>query len=86
VVANLLINLLNLVMIVFVVQALLSWFPIRYDSPIRPLVEFLHRLTDPILTPLRKVIPPMGGLDWSSLVVILGIRMVLIPLVARLNF
>jgi len=33
-----------------------------------------HQLTEPMLKPLRKIIPPMGGLDLSVLVLIIGIQ------------
>lgn len=36
--------------------------------------HFLYRLTEPVLAPIRRVLPPMGGLDLSPLVVIIGIQ------------
>lgn len=51
------------------IRALLSWFPIRRDNP---LVVFLDRVTEPILAPLRRVIPPIGGaVDITPIVAIL---------------
>ena len=35
--------------------------------------DFLYRATDPVLRPMRKVIPNMGGLDFSPLVLILAL-------------
>jgi uncharacterized protein YggT (Ycf19 family) len=49
-------------------RALLSWF--RPDSSSWPMVT-LYDLTDPILTPLRRIIPAFGGLDLTPLLVIL---------------
>ena len=46
-------------------RALVSWFPIDKNGPI---VQFLNTVTDPILEPLRKVIPPIGMIDISPLV------------------
>jgi uncharacterized protein YggT (Ycf19 family) len=40
---------------------------------------FLYRATEPVLRPVRRIIRPMGGLDWSFLVVILVAQIVLIP-------
>jgi YggT family protein len=68
--------LLTLVTFVFIARALISWFPIGYDSPIRPVADVLYRVTDPVLEPIRRVIPPIGGLDLSVLVVILVIQFV----------
>jgi YggT family protein len=78
---SILILLLNLATIVFIVRALLSWFPIGHDSPARPVVDLLHRITEPVLGPIRRVLPPMGGLDLSVFLVILIIQIVLRPLV-----
>lgn len=79
-----LVTLLNLFTIMLVVSALLSWFPIGFDSPFRPVVDLLHRVTNPVLAPVRRVLPPMGGLDLSVLLVIFVIRLVLIPIAERL--
>ena len=32
------------------------------------LVAFVYQVTEPILAPIRRVLPPSGGLDWSPLV------------------
>lgn len=77
---NVLVLLLNLVTIVFIARAIVSWFPVRTDSPFRPVVDTLYRLTEPVLAPIRRVLPPLGGLDLSVIIVILGIRIVLVPI------
>lgn len=46
-------------------RALISWFPIDKDGPI---VQFLNTVTEPILEPLRKVIPPIGMIDITPMV------------------
>ena len=51
----------SLVFWVLVIRALLSWF----SQGANPIEMLLHQLTDPILSPIRRVIPPMGGLDLS---------------------
>ena len=65
--------LLQLVWFVFIARALVSWFRVGYDSPFRPIIDGIYRITEPVLAPIRKVLPPMGGLDLSVLVVIIGI-------------
>jgi YggT family protein len=51
------------------IRALLSWFPVGRDNP---LVVFLDRVTEPVLAPLRRVIPPIGGaIDITPIVAIL---------------
>ena len=39
----------------------LSWFPRAEHGSARELFAFLRRITDPVLVPLRRVIPPIGG-------------------------
>jgi YggT family protein len=73
-------SLLNLVVIVFIARAIVSWFRVGPDSSMWPVVNGLYRVTEPVLAPIRRVLPPLGGLDLSVLVVIFGIRLVLVPL------
>jgi YggT family protein len=68
-------------------RALLSWFPVSPGSWLIPINTVLYRLSEPVLAPVRRVIPParMGGmgLDLSFIVVFLGIQVVVIPLILR---
>ncbi len=41
------------------------------------LVAFVYQATEPILAPIRRVLPPTGGMDWSPLVAMLLIGVVL---------
>jgi YggT family protein len=54
-------------------RALLSWFPI---DPNNPLVTILYEITEPILDPLRRVIPRLGMIDITPLVAIIIIQVV----------
>ena len=67
-------------MIVLVLKAVLSWFPVEYDSPVMKVKCVLDRLTEPALVPLRRVIPPLElgsvGLDMSFMVLFLAILLV----------
>lgn len=67
--------LIELYVIVLVLRAVLSWFPISSGSPLRPVETALVKVTEPVLAPVRKVIPPIragsGGIDLSMIVVIL---------------
>jgi YggT family protein len=50
----------------------LSWFPQEPSGPGYRLFVALRRITDPVLDPLRRVIPPVGGvLDLSPMIVTL---------------
>ena len=77
-------RLLDLVVLVFLARAILSWFRPRPGSAIWPVANAIYRGTEPVLAPIRRVLPPMGGLDLSIFVVILGIQFVVSPLVAQL--
>ncbi len=50
------------------VRAILSWFPI---DPRSPLVQMLDQITEPILSPLRRVVPRIGMIDLTPLVAII---------------
>ena len=53
------------------VRALISWM--RAD-PYNPLVHFLHRVTEPILRPIRQVLPIWRGVDFSPVVALVIIQ------------
>lgn len=52
-------------------RVLLSWFPIGPGNPIFLVKVVLHQITEPILGPLRRVIPTIGFLDLSPIVALL---------------
>lgn len=70
----LVLSLLNLFSLAIFARAILSFFPISPSSPVASIAQFLYRITEPVLAPVRRVLPPMGGLDLSPLVVIIGIQ------------
>ena len=63
--------------------AILSWFRIQQGSTLARIQYFLYRATEPVLRPVRRIIRPMGGLDFSFLVVILVAQIVLVPILLR---
>lgn len=63
-----------------ILQALISWI-----NPHTPIAPVLDSLTRPVLRPLRRSIPPMGGVDLSPLVVFIVIELLLMLLVAPLE-
>lgn len=57
---------------VLLARALISWIP-NLD-PYNPVVQFLYQITEPVLEPIRKLIPPLGGMiDISIIVAFFGI-------------
>ena len=83
-----LINTIISLMIWFIIaQAILSWLVafdvVNYRNRfVAQVAEFLDRFTSPILAPLRRVIPPMGGIDLTPIVALLiiqGVQAYLLP-------
>lgn len=67
------ISLLILAFIIAIVLVMIgSWFPLSPDGPAYRGWVFLRRITDPVLQPIRRVIPPIGGaIDISPAIVII---------------
>jgi YggT family protein len=65
--------LLNLYVFIMLAYALVSWVPSLRGK----WTEYVAMLVEPVLTPVRRIIPPLGGLDISFLVVILAIQFVI---------
>ncbi len=82
--AFILVPLLQLASIVFIARALLSWLPISPDSPFAPARNFIYGITEPVLAPIRQMMPRMGGIDLSVFVVLALISFVLTPIALRL--
>jgi YggT family protein len=55
-------------MIVLAGRAIMSWFPIRPGTPGASIYGVLHDLTEPVLAPMRRIIPPAGMFDLSFLI------------------
>jgi YggT family protein len=66
--------------IVLFARALLSWFPVHAGSPLLPVIRVLDRLTEPVLAPIRRILPPVraGGMaiDLSIIVAIIVVELV----------
>ena len=64
------------------IQVVLSWIsPGSYN----PLLGVLHSLNEPLLGPARRIVPPIGGLDLSPIVVMVALQLVAILLVGPLR-
>ena len=59
---------LTVYMIVLAARAIMSWFPIRPGTPAAQIYGVVHDLTEPVLAPLRRVIPPAGMFDLSFMI------------------
>src|SRR6476620_5021707 len=70
--AQLVCLLLNLFTLAVLGVIVLSWFPLQPGGPMSSVWGVLRRITDPVLAPLRRLIPPIGGMfDLSPMIVII---------------
>jgi YggT family protein len=84
--------LLTLYIYVLIAMAVMSWLiAFNVVNPRSPIVhavgEFLYRITDPLLRPIRNLLPNLGGIDVSPVILILlilFIQSVIIPNIAKL--
>jgi YggT family protein len=75
-------RILNLAILV---RILLSWIPMGGSSRI---ITLIYEITEPILGPVRRLIPPLGGLDISPMIALILIEIlerVLLTIVARVG-
>ena len=62
--------------IALLVRVVLSWFNIGPSSPIYPIAKIAHQVTEPLLAPIRRVLPEFGMFDFSPIVAFLLITLV----------
>ncbi len=73
---------LNVLLVTLIVQAIISWInPGAYN----PLVSILYSINEPLLRPVRRLLPDTGGIDFSPLVVLLLIQLAKMLVVAPLR-
>ena len=65
-------RLIDLYSLVVLVAVILSWVPLDRRNP---LVTITHGLTEPVLAPIRNVLPPMGGVDFSPVVLLIVLQL-----------
>ncbi len=77
---------LSAYMWVVIGRAIISW--VNAD-PYNPVVRFLHEVTEPVLSRIRRLLPVMGGLDISPMILIMAIiflQSFLVPTLKRIAF
>lgn len=75
-VIRILIAILDIYWWLVIIQAVMSWliaFNVinTWNRPVRMVLDFLDRITEPALRPIRRFVPVMGGLDLSPLILLL---------------
>jgi YggT family protein len=74
-----------LYLLVLVLRAVLSWFPVGPRSGLRTLNHWLYVLTEPVVGPFRKVIPPLGIFDISYMIACLAVYLLTEEVFARIH-
>ena len=84
-IADLIALVLTVFLVAVIIQVILSWIsPGHYN----PVIGLVHKLSDPVLKPIRKLIPSLGGLDLSPLfatLLLLVAKMLIVPPIVYLG-
>lgn len=74
---------LNLYVAAIFARIILSWFPLAPGSAMASVFSFLYTITEPVLGPVRRLLPPVGmggmGLDLSPILVFVAISFLIRP-------
>ena len=68
---------IRLYTLVLVIRMIFSWVPPQHRQ--NEFYRFLYRITEPVLAPFRRILPPMGGIDFSPILLF-----IILSLIARL--
>lgn len=67
---------LSIYMLVLVARALMSWFPPpQHGGAFAQIASVIFEITEPVLAPLRRIIPPLGMFDLSFLVLFIALSL-----------
>ena len=69
-------SLLNIYLLVVLGFVILSWFPMQPGGVPARIFGYLRMVVDPVLAPLRRVLPRLGPFDFSPIILFLGIGIV----------
>jgi YggT family protein len=81
VILRIIIDLLQVYLLCIFIRIIFSWFPLNPWGNAAKVLRVLERITDPLLVPIRRLVPPLrlggGAIDLSPIVVLLGLQIVL---------
>ena len=80
-VIRIVIAILDIYWYLVVIQVVISWliaFNVinTYSRPVAMMLDFLYRITEPLLRPIRQFIPAIGGLDFAPFILLLVIWLI----------
>ncbi len=71
---------LRLYVLVIIARVIFSWVHVTPGTPVASIYSVIYNLTEPVLGPLRRAIPPMrmgvAAIDLSPLIIIIGVQLV----------
>lgn len=76
-VQKLVVTLLVTYFVLIIARVLVSWIANQSRHPLIPLI---YQLTEPVLRPISKLLPPIGGMDLSPLIALIALRFLLLLL------
>ena len=65
-------QIIDLYSLIVLGAVVMSWMQL---PPSNPVAQLVHAVTEPVLGPLRRALPSMGGLDFSPIVLLFGLQM-----------
>lgn len=75
---SMVISLLQLYRFVLLARVLMSWIPLDRTNPtIDQIVQVIYDITEPVLAPIRQVLPQNMGIDFSPLIVFFAISLLI---------
>jgi YggT family protein len=69
----LLIQIVDMYSLVVFAAVIISWIRL---PPNNPIAQFVNSLTEPLLDPIRRMMPDMGGLDFSPMILLIALQLV----------
>jgi len=75
-------TLFDLYILTFAMRLLLQWAAVDKRNP---LVQFILRVTNPLVIPLRRLLPPVGRIDTATVMVVVGLQLLATLLVVRIG-
>ena len=75
--ADLLNQIINLIFWLVLIRVIMSWVSPGLNNPF---MMVIYQVTEPIMAPVRRIMPPMGGLDLSPIVLIIGLQFLMMAI------
>jgi len=70
---DLLCSLISVYYIVLLARVFLSWFPLQPGTAMASIASIVYQLTEPVMGPVRRLVPTIGMIDISPIVVFVGL-------------